>query len=611
VKKALYAILFGVVFIAGYYAALKVEIGPCSVRAGSFEQKEIALPYRHASDGRKTYEYRCNMTPSLIRDVRIGIGADDRLLQASINGAALDFSPLFNAYRQKKLENWEQGYPFDIMLLPGTNELKVVAQDYGYSYGLSVSQNIRFIDFLLFFLFGAAPILYGLFVLVFMPVVNLRSLPSWPRKLAVNAVIPVLLIAAVAVRFFYLTYVPNEHYQHDMHEHMLAIKYYAEQPLDFPQPDKLGEAPQQPLYYWISGAIYKSAVDAGLSEHDAVFRLRDASFVYMTLWLALAYLLISRLSTSRTVRAIYLIFVGFTPSFVYLSGGVNNDVLNALWGVSVFYFAVRFWQERRSRWLLLAAAGTLLAMLTKISSVLLVIFLAVLLIVMYREATDGKVRLRLQKQMWRYGLAVAFVFGFALWKVYIPVSHEFRFVNGGLFAGQIVPALDMSFFFSFRLGELIRQAHSSAFGMDEVRYSFFTFLYGSFFFGEYSFSHLFKDGSLFKLASQTVILTGTLYLIGTVTFLATLRRRDWFERALAIAVLINLLLVLRHLLGNWDVCNYDFRFMTPTFAAVGVMVAMGLSGYLRFSYVKRAVTVVAAVLLIAEIGWLATVIAHA
>lgn len=607
-KKAIFALLFGLLFILGYALALKVQIGACSVKSGPSEAKEITLPYRHASSGRKVYEYRCELTPSFFKHIRIGIGADDQLLNVSLNGTPLDLTLFRTEYRQKKFENWEQGYPFDVTLNEGVNELKIQARDYGFFYGLSIAQSMEFWDFVVLFFFGAVPVLYALFVLLFIPIISVRSFASFPKTFLLNAIVPLLLFTAVIVRFFYVEYIGNNSYQHDMHEHMLAIQYYAEHPWRMPQPDKLGEAPQQPLYYWISGAIYKQAKSAGLNEREAVYWLRKASLVYMMLWLTLSYLLIRRLSADRSVQALFVIFVGFTPSFVYLAGGVNNDVLNALWGAAVFYAAARYWQEGKTRWLTLAAAATLLAMMTKISSVLLVVFLAVLLIVRYRQAQSEHSRLQLRRQLLGYGLAVALVFGFALWKVYIPVSHEFRFVNGGLFGGQVVPVLDMGFFFSFRLGELLHEGQAYVMGNDEVRFSLPTYLYGTLFFGEFDFANYFGKGSLFKLAAQMVYLFGLLYLVAIVVFLSGWRQRDTFTKMIAVAVALNLLLVLRHVLGNWNVCNYDFRFFTPTLAALGVMIALGAERFMHYAWLKKAVLVSGGVLLIAQTAWISELI---
>ncbi|HHD72878.1 MAG TPA: hypothetical protein ENL02_03075 [Epsilonproteobacteria bacterium] len=381
-------------------------------------------------------------------------------------------------------------------------------------------------------------------------------------------------------------------YQHDMKGHIDAIHYYSKYSIELPQPDKSLQFPQQPLYYYAAAMVYTASKAMGFNEHDAIYSIRVMSVVFASAWLLLGWGLV-RIFTKRVLTVnLFLAFLAFTPSFIYLGGVVNNDALNALLGMASLYFVSLFYYQKKRKWFALSTLVILLAMLTKISSVLYALFFVAVLLVLYFKDTSR--RERYQNEILVFGLAVLFVFGFALFKAYIPADGEFRFVNSGLYGGQVIPKFGVEYFLTFHLPALLEAAQSHVMGPDIIRFSLPTYFYGTLFLGEFDFSRHFSGGSLFRVWSQLIFLLGLLYAVGIAGYVYFYKRLSVLLKLIVIPVAINFALIIKFLLSYWVVCNSDFRYFTPTFGAIGLMIVLGLEqGWVKWPKMKKQILVTA------------------
>ena len=605
-KKAMAALLFGVLFLGIYHSLTKVQVGPCKIASKSVNKDNISLPFSHRSAGLQEITFECRLDSKIAQEAKIGIAMDDLFDRIVLNGKALDLDVITRQYGQRKFKDWKRGYPFYLQLKKGTNHLVVHGSDQGGRFGLRVGQGLSFSGFFLIFVFGVVPIVYGAYVLLF-PLVD-RAL-RWRAKFQLRwRQLPYFIIGlGTVLRLFYLVDIPNDMYQHDMIGHIHALEYVAKHPTEIPQPDKSLQFPQQPLYYYAAAAVYTLSKSAGFNDHDAVYAIRVMSFAFSVLWLVAGWFLV-RLYTSRVSTInLFLAFLAFTPSFVFLAGAVNNDTLNALLGMLSLYAVSKYYLQPSKKWFLIAASVILLAMLTKISSALYAVFFVMLLLVMYVKRPESRPRLR--SEILGFGMTVLLVFGFALTKSYIPANGEFRFVNSSLYGGQVLPPFGLGYFFSFHFFDLISAAQSFVKGIDDVRFSLPTYLYGTFLIGEFDYSKFFVSGTLFRFWSQAVLLLGSLFLVGWAAYLWSYRRLTLLQKLLIVPVAINLVLIVKFLLSFWVVCNSDFRYFTPTFGALGLMAVLGLEQLgVRFARLRPFLYTVAFALAVSETIWIADLI---
>jgi len=139
-KKAYYALTFGLIFLAMFVKFNHVDISHCSVESKKFSKEHIALPFSHTSFGNEIYTYTCRLDSLFEQTSKIGIAVDEKLLSVKINGEDVDLDRIKKQYGQKQLKDWQRGYFFSIPLLKGDNTLH-----FCYLYFLSSRLSLAYI----------------------------------------------------------------------------------------------------------------------------------------------------------------------------------------------------------------------------------------------------------------------------------------------------------------------------------------------------------------------------------------------------------------------------------------------------------------------------------
>lgn len=600
IKKEVIAILLGLIVLSLYSYFRFVSIDTCTDIADGGIRQEISLPFRAASDGKKTHVFECTIRSKMQQKARLGIVVDDELIAAGINGRAIDLDVLRKRYGQQPLKDWKTGYGLSVPLEKGENLLRIEGRNISGTYGIAVRQAPQFVDYFILFILAGIPMIYGLYNLLFSRIVRSISSPDVRR---IWSVLPYAIIAAgIALRLFYLVNVPNTTYQHDLQGHLEAIHYYMQHPLEMPQADKSLQFPQQPLYYWLAAAVYSVSMELGFGKDDAVFAIRTMSVVFSVFWLFLGLKIVRLVTRRRVLINVFMAFLSFTPLFVIMGAFVNNDSLNMLLGTAAVYSIVVYYKTKGIKAFVWSFVIVNLALLTKISSLLYAVFFAVVLLTMYMQ--DAGASRRYRRQLLFFGTSVLLVFGFSLLKVYLPATGEFRFVNSALYGNQIIPGLDLGYFFTFHWADLIEHAQATVLYTDTIRFSLPTYFYGTMFLDDHIYKALYAKGGIFKLSAQLTYLFGAMYIVGWLAYAFFFRRLGTMQKLLAVPVAINAFLIIKFLNDYWVVCNSHFRYFSPTFASVGLLWVIGLEQLRnRWPDVERVIAYVAVPFFAAQIYW--------
>jgi hypothetical protein len=544
------------------------------------------------------YIYSCKITSNISKEVLLGIGVDDILEKMLLNGKNISMEFLKRQYDIEKLDDYKQGYSFLLNLNKGENLIEIFGKNTGGAHAVFLNQGILFTQYVLGFIIFFIPVIYILFKLFF------KLLDSGFIKIS-DIVLPIMIISlGIILRLFVLNSIENWKHQHDYNGHIEAIKYYAKNPLISPQPDKGLQYPQQPLYYIAMGTLYNIGDIFNWSEKEKIYSIRAFSVFLAGIVMLLGWCLVRLYTKKELLINIFLSFLSFTPSFVLMGAFVNNDTLNVFFGVLALLGVSLYYKKPQTSYFIFASVAILLAMLTKVSSILLTILFAVVLIYHYKSKLYNHVS-KIQREALFFSIAVLFVFGWTLFKAYIPMSGEFRFVNSALYFNQIIPYLGLSYFFTFNWFDLIEHAQATVLYNDSIRFSLPTYFYGTMFLEDHVYAEKYLQGGIFKLSAQLTYILGIIYIVGLSSYLIFFRKLETMSKFLIIPIVINLLLIIKFLNDYWVVCNSHFRYFSPVFSAIGLTFVLGLEQlFKRYSLSAKIVAILAVPFYLAQIYWL-------
>jgi hypothetical protein len=556
-------------------------------------------PCRETKKDDKVHFYECHINANISKKYFIGIGVDDILDSLSINSKEYDLTEIKQRYKIENLNDYKQGYSLYIDLKRGDNTLNIRGINTGGRADVFINYGLTSYEYILGFIFIAIPVIYLLFKAFFILLDRRIKIKNF------NMILPVLIIlAGIFLRIFVVNSVANWEHQHDYNGHVETIKYYAQNPWTPPQADKGLQYPQQPLYYLLSGVIYNIGDFFNLTEDKKLYAIRMFAVVLAGLSMFIGWKLVLLYTQNTLLINIFLSFLSFTPLFVLMGAFVSNDTLNSFFGILSIYAISLYYKKATLRYFILSTVVILLAMLTKVSSILLTIYFAVIILYHYKSATSSQVK-TLQREALFFSVAVLFVFGWTLFKAYIPMSGEFRFVNSALYSNQIIPYMGISYFFTFNWFDLIEHAQATVLYDDGIRFSLPTYLYGTMFLEDHIYAKKYLEGGIFKLSAQITYILGIIYLIGSIFYIIFFKKLETLHKFLIIPIAINLLLIIKFLNDYWVVCNSHFRYFSPVFSAIGLVFIVGLEQlFKRYPFSSKVVTFTAVIFYLAQIYWL-------
>jgi len=445
---------------------------------------------------------------------------------------------------------------------------------------------------ILFMLLGF-PISY-LLVVLFTRLLNHFSLPSKDYDFSstpLSYIIIGIIVVGLIIRVLYLNRYGVTLFQHDWHGHIAFIKYIA-QHWSLPVPDEGLQYPQQPLYYYITAALFSLLQSFGFSEKEALFGLGFLSLFASALFLIYAYRLFRLLNMSQWSIGVAMLFLSLTPSFVYMSARINNDALvMGLASMSLYYLFASY-IEKFQRHFFAALISVSLLFMTKISTAGFELLFFILLLVAYLQTPLQK-RSHLAQKIAYFSIVGLFLLGLTLYHDYLPLDGAFHFVNSSdRFPGQILPSFwSREYFFSFHLNDLIQTAQSHVMSMDTIRFSLPTYFYGTMLFGEFDYQWFRERIPHLKMTMQALYIISLIFIVGLVAFLVRIHREKSTTYWLVILFVTNLLLLLKFLNDYSVVCNSDFRYFVPSFVIIALIFAKGLES-LRIGYFSWIVNLI-------------------
>lgn len=221
----------------------------------------------------------------------------------------------------------------------------------------------------------------------------------------------VLLMAALAMRIFYVVMTQAHIYQNDigvlwspLGGHLGYVRYLLDnQALPDFDPTTRHQFYQPPLHYIITALWVKLHTFFGVSIEAADEKIQVLSLFYSMASLGILNKIGIRLKMSVWGRFAALSVIAFLPYDIMMSASINNDLLMTLLMLLCIYFTIKWYQGSGLVNILLMGISIGCAMMTKISGVLIAPGVAIMMLV---KAWNNR-------QQWKRYLGQFMVFGLA------------------------------------------------------------------------------------------------------------------------------------------------------------------------------------------------------
>ncbi len=406
------------------------------------------------------------------------------------------------------------------------------------------------------------------------------------KKLTDTVTTAVIMTGGALVRLWYvLMALPNGSFQHDfgyfdynleyaVHENYFFYLIYNHALPDFDFRGT-GQYYHPPLHYVISAIAVKINSAFFPSRADNYEFLMCISLFYSLAVLILIYKLLKLFEIKGRALHFALLLAAFYPSMIISAVQINNDPLASLLFIAGFYFAVRWYKERKTSQIIITAVCIGCAMMTKISAGLIAvpvgfIFLAALI----RSGFKGK-------KIWsQFGIFALTVFPLGLW---FPVRN---YIKWGIpptyvFDLGIVPDQDLSGYSVlqrlFGISEVSLSIPFTVFGEEYKDFNIFMILYKTSLFDD----HDLHDRMVPLALATFMFLIGALLMIMLIAGLVKMimKCRGSIEKISVILLLVtefvsSIIFAFKYPL----ICSVNFRYIFPVVIAGALSMGMFFEG---------------------------------
>lgn len=356
------------------------------------------------------------------------------------------------------------------------------------------------------------------------------------------------LAAGVRVRYFFAT---SPHIRaYDAPAHIDYVKQVSE---TWAMPGLLTgcETHQPPLYYFIAAPFWKLEAALGGPLKTVLRNVQALSCMLSIASLGILLLIAKELFDEKSPsRRLFLAFLAFAPSYIFLSSRITNDALSQPLSLLLVYLILRWWNGTEGAWKQILVVIPA-AILTKLTGIVFALITG-LLVLAGRYSLKVKFKLLLQ-----LSLSIVILCG---WYFYERIVVERQSNIAGpmqCMDDALKVPRNVSGLITFNPIAVVQLPFVNT-RMDGFRRENFPeFFFRSAFFGEYSFSEIYRPAA-------KAILVSALFLLICV-FIGVIHRlfRNPGVRALVPLFLIFLIPIGLQIAAFWKApysCQQDFRF---------------------------------------------------
>lgn len=585
VNKTIKYLLLHPIFIATLLAAcglLYICLNAVNISYASklkFSEVSHLIPNERVTNQRVSY-YKLPVHSSFHQSAIFNIVTSDEIdniwLGNEIIHKKRDYPETRTTYQDKTY-----GDEYVAHLNPGENLLIFKFKKNHKNIKFTVSQKFQITDILIFSLFVLFPVAYlGSQLLS----VLINNVSLWVRMKNTIPFVFYMIGFAILLRIYYFVDMGYISFQHDYQGHIEFIKFFADN-FTLPLPHKGWEYPQQPLYYMLSGTVFAITRSIGLSDWHSLWSVGWITVILNAVGLVFAYRLVRLLTPNVLVQNLTMAFLCFTPSLIYMSTRISNDPFAASFSIIALFYIFSSYQHDFKKYFFTALFWCTALFMTKISAVAIELVFFILIVMKYHSLTNDMSKgvnsidkkIMNEKIVW-FAMVGLVALSFTLYRAYYPAAGQFHLVNSGIWSGQDLRPLGLSYLFSFNFLELL-QAGQSLIGekdIDAITHSFPTYQYGTMLFGEFGYEYWQKKNLFLFPLQQFIIAVAFIVPIGWIAF-CFLQKKRFLDWLLILVVVVTLILIFKFIFAYPSVSNTDFRYHVASFFALALFFAYGIA----------------------------------
>ena len=196
------------------------------------------------------------------------------------------------------------------------------------------------------------------------------------KRLTYERILLLLIAAGFVLRMGYILYTPYNVRQHDVGSfggsggHSAYIQYIAEH-LSLPNTNGPWQFYQPPLHHILSGLWLRLNLVLNVPQPVAYENLQILPCFYSCVVMIVCHDIMKELKLSKGATVLAMSILCFHPTFIILAGNINNDMLMILLFLASLLYILRWYRQPLFANIVLAGLFLGLAMMAKISAVLL------------------------------------------------------------------------------------------------------------------------------------------------------------------------------------------------------------------------------------------------
>lgn len=322
---------------------------------------------------------------------------------------------------------------------------------------------------------------------------------------------------------------------------------------------------QPPLHHVISAVWIKYLSIWNIPFDICLESLSVLPAIYSSLSMVVSYKIFRLFKLSDRATMFSMMLVSFHPTFILLSGSVNNDMLSILLILLTYMYAIKWYQTNLTKHIVITALFLSLATLTKISSLMLAFPIGFMFLIKLFNKDKIKTTIELWTQYILFGvISIPLSLSHSIYN-YIRLGQPLGYVplpgdeNSPLYVGgyniidRFIKPFGKTFF-------------SDTFPNVWENYNLPEYTIKSSLFGEYSFQGKELLGNLL-IYLNVILITVSLYAIIRV-FIYIIRKNYLSYKIPLLSIYIFWIILLSsHVTFNIKFpfgCTMDFRYIVPT-----------------------------------------------
>lgn len=225
-------------------------------------------------------------------------------------------------------------------------------------------------------------------IMIIFSVINLiilKCLKLYNEKIGVFFCIVIIF----AVQIGYVSYTPFYNRQHDSRNfyapeyggHFGYIGYiFNNNSLPTGSPKDVWCFYNPPLFYIVSTIFLKIQTVIGNTIEIGFENLQILAVFYATIFNIYVYRILKEIDVKKSLVPM-VAFVGLSPAMIIMSGSLNNDMLSIMLSTMAIFYTIKWYKKEEFKNLLKIALTISLAIMTKISSALIAVAIAMVFLV--------------------------------------------------------------------------------------------------------------------------------------------------------------------------------------------------------------------------------------